>query len=71
MVKILTILLQQEEHLWTFHTEKLRVVMTFIRLASKSAYTMYYIFLQMLHDFLQVLFLFTNDPNAQRFATTL
>ena len=38
MVTILTILLQQEQYLWTFHTEKLRVVMTFIRLASKSAH---------------------------------
>ena len=42
MVTILTILLQQEQYLWTFHTEKLRVVMTFIRLASKSAYKLHF-----------------------------
>jgi hypothetical protein len=39
MVTTLTILLQHEQYLWTFHTEKLRAVMIFFMPAFTSAYT--------------------------------
>ena len=69
MVTILTILLHHEQDPWTFHTEKWWAAMTFIRLASKSAYT-----LSFSPDATWLssgFFLFTNDPTAQSFATTL